>query len=60
MCRAGIIELKTGRISTIAEKIIQKHPYEQEALIDSLADLTNYCLFWLQIELEKREKEFTK
>lgn len=56
MTRGGITELKTGRIVTQAKKIIKGHPYEQEALIDSLADLINYSLFWLQTELEKQNK----
>lgn len=55
MTRGGIIQLKTVRITTQAQKIIAKQPYDKEALIDSLADLANYALFWLQIELENRE-----
>jgi len=60
LIRGGIIDLKTTRITTQATKIIRQQPHDKEALIDSLADLANYTLFWLQILLEKEEQELEK
>jgi len=48
--RYGVIRLKVRRLKTQA---FSSQP-NQEAVIDTLTDLANYTLFWLQLELEKR------